>query len=175
MTGELGFSDWSYGMNKAIEIKKKNYMLAILRLMIMWILKGEDRKVGWGQFVNFFLKTSNGCFQWPGRFRLIWVEARACFRKITVWGQHIGWSWLEARRLLEACCIKITKTVRVCTRLKVSMFKSHSKKWFKVPSDCYCGKWRKSKIDSANTEEDRYHTISYVAFNKQNKQTRGKK
>ena len=23
MTGELGFSDWSYGMNKAIEIKKK--------------------------------------------------------------------------------------------------------------------------------------------------------
>lgn len=74
-------------MNKAIEIFK-NYMLAILKLMIMWIFIDGDRKVDWDQFVKFFLKTSSGCFLWPGRFTFIWVVEKACFRKITFWWQH---------------------------------------------------------------------------------------
>lgn len=64
--------------------------MAILRLMNKQILVEGDRKVGQDQFVKyFFLKTLSGCFQWPGKFRLIWVEAKACFRKFKIWWQHI--------------------------------------------------------------------------------------
>lgn len=63
--------------------------MVILRLMIKWILMDGDRIQG--QFVKYFLlKTSSGCFQWPGKFRLTWIEAKTCFRKIKIWCQCIG-------------------------------------------------------------------------------------
>lgn len=69
-------------------------MLAIPRLIIMWIFIDGDRKVDWDQFVKFFLKTSSG-FQWPGSVRMICVGARLALGRLQFSGS-IRMSRLEA-------------------------------------------------------------------------------